>query len=115
MDFTLHGDPAALALGPALPKPTSMTPGQREAIRVLWESADGRTKIGIRECNEGRFTADRSTTSETCHLLTGRATIHNEDGSSREVGAGDVFTLPLGWKGEWDLHEPIRKLFILAS
>ena len=35
------------------PKPTTKTPGQVEASDILWESNDGKTKIGIWECSEG--------------------------------------------------------------
>ena len=32
------------------PKPTTKTPGQVEASDILWESDDGKIKIGIWEC-----------------------------------------------------------------
>ena len=41
------------------PKPTTKTPGQVEASDILWESDDGKTKIGIWECTEGTFTATK--------------------------------------------------------
>ena len=57
------------------PKPTTKTPGQLEASEILWESDDCTTKIGIWECSEGTFTADRTSAAEFCHILSGKASI----------------------------------------
>jgi uncharacterized cupin superfamily protein len=31
----------------------------------------------------------------------------------REIKAGDLLILPQGWKGEWIIHEHMRKLFVI--
>ena len=107
--------PDGLELGPLTPKPTSIQGDQREASRTLFASPDGRLKIGVWECTPGRFTAVRETNSETCYIVSGRVTLHNEDGEAREVGAGEMLVLPKGWRGEWTIHETTRKLYILHS
>ena len=28
-----------------------------------------------------------------------------------ELGAGDIAVFPLGWKGTWDIHETVRKVY----
>ncbi|MGI3164990.1 cupin domain-containing protein [Pseudooceanicola sp. 200-1SW] len=109
---------AALAnqpLGDFAPKPTTLTPGQEEASAMLWSSADGQTKIGVWECTPGHFTADRTAAGEYCHILSGRASVTNADGSgTREIGPDDLLVLPQGWTGEWVIHEHMRKLFIIT-
>ena len=65
------------------PKPTTKTPGQLEASEILWESDDCTTKIGIWECSEGTFTADRTSAAEFCHILSGKASIVNYDGNGK--------------------------------
>jgi len=108
------GDLAAIPGGAHAPKPTSLTLGQTEALVPLWESLDGLTKIGIWDCTPGRFTADRTAMAEICHILSGRATVFNADGGvSREISGGDMLVLPIGWTGEWEIHEPMRKTYIL--
>ncbi len=72
-------------------------------------------KIGVWECTPGRFSADRSAASETCHLIAGRVTLHGLDGSSRDVSAGGMLVLPRGWRGEWTIHETTRKLYVLHA
>lgn len=109
-------DLATLPLTAFTDKPTSLTPGQQEATSLLWASADGRVKIGIWECMPGRFTADRSRAGEYCHILSGRARVQNADGAApRDLAAGDLLILPQGWIGEWEIHEHMRKLFVITA
>ncbi|MCO6187671.1 cupin domain-containing protein [Rhizobium sp. L1K21] len=113
--FENFGDLMKIDLGTFKPKPTTLTPGQEEAALALWESADGKMETGVWECTPGRFTADRTKASEMCHILSGRVTIHNSDGTSQDIGPGEMFSLPLGWTGEWTLHERTRKIYIFVT
>ena len=113
IDFQTFAHLAATDLGAPAPKPTSLDPGQVEAARTLWASADGLTEVGVWECSPGRFTADRAASAEICHIVSGRASLHDPDGRSRAVGPGELVVLPLGWMGEWTIHETTRKLYVL--
>ena len=98
------------------PKPTTKTTGQLEASYILWSSEDDKTKIGIWECTEGTFTADRTSAAEFCHILSGRASVINHDrNGQRELSGGDLLVFPKGWKGEWTIHEKVKKLFIIQE
>ena len=98
------------------PKPTTLTKGQEEAAVQLWASDDGLTKIGVWECTPGEFTADRTTAGEYCHIISGSASVENQDGSNaRDLGPGDLLILPIGWRGNWTIHEQVRKLYILQA
>ena len=44
-----------------------------------------------------------------------RARLTNVDGTSVELTAGDVLTLPKGWSGRWDILETVRKLYVIAG
>nr|WP_272209773.1 cupin domain-containing protein [Marinicella sp. W31]MDC2875600.1 cupin domain-containing protein [Marinicella sp. W31] len=111
--FAALGD---VTLGPFKPKPTTLSDGQEEASAMLWSSPDGSTKIGVWECTPGRFTADRTNAGEYCHIIWGRASVKNADGSGeRTVSAGDLLVLPQGWTGEWEIHEHVRKLFVIEA
>lgn len=97
-------------------KPTTLTDGQKEASSLLWASGDGHCKIGVWECQPGRFTADRTAAGEYCHILSGRASVTNADGTgTRDIGPGDLLVLPQGWSGEWVIHEHMRKLFMIDA
>ena len=114
IDLKLFGDLDSLPKGEFKPKPTTLTAGQKEALQPLWESLDGLTKVGIWDCTPGTFTADRTAMAELCHILSGSATVTNYDGSgSRRIEAGGLLILPIGWRGEWQVHETIRKIYVL--
>lgn len=116
IDLKSFGDLANLDLGEFAPKPTTFTEGQVEAAKQLWASENGVTKIGVWECTPGRFSADRTKSSEICHILSGSATVvGKQGGDERTIGAGDVLVLPLGWEGEWTIHEQVRKTYVLTS
>ena len=116
IDLETFGDLAGVALGPFKPKPTTLTEGQEEAAAQLWASPDGRTSIGVWECTPGHFTADRTAAGEYCHIISGRASVSNTDGSrTREIGPGVLLVLPQGWTGEWIIHEHMRKLYVISA
>jgi uncharacterized cupin superfamily protein len=98
------------------PKPTTLTPGQREGVRPFW-SAPGATPgpidTGIWEAEPGSFTATRDGYHELCYLLTGSVTLVEDGEQPIEVGAGDLFVTPAGWRGTWHVHETVRKLYVI--
>lgn len=115
IDLKSFGDLSTLDLGAFAPKPTSFSEGQVEASSELWSSVDGLTKIGVWECTPGRFSADRTKSSEICHVLSGSATVVGKQGTdARRIGPGDLLVLPLGWEGEWTIHEQLRKTYVIT-
>ncbi len=112
-DFQTFAHLASIDLGEPAPKPTSLEGSQVEAAKTLWSSPDGKLEVGVWECTPGRFTASRDTNSETCHIVSGRVSLHGPEGRSQEVGPGEMLVLPKGWRGEWTIHEKTRKLYII--
>lgn len=113
VDFQTFAHLAGIDLGTPQPKPTSVEGNQVEAAKVLWTSTDGKVEVGVWECSPGRFTAARDDNSEICHIVSGRVTLHGPADAMKEVGPGEVLVLPVGWRGEWEIHETTRKLFII--
>jgi uncharacterized cupin superfamily protein len=109
----VHLSAPAAALPEPAPKPTSLD-GQVESTLVTWEAPDGSTEVGVWECSPGRFTAVRDGYSETCQILSGRATIEGEDGVSAELEPGSTIVLPSGWRGTWTVHETLRKTYVIV-
>ncbi|MHB1431896.1 MAG: cupin domain-containing protein [Streptosporangiaceae bacterium] len=99
-------------LPPAEAKPTSLT-GQFEASLTAW--ASDIVDAGIWECEPGEFTADRSTSTEICQILSGAATVTGEDGTATEIGPGSLLVLPRGWRGRWVIREHLRKTYVVIS
>lgn len=77
-------------------------------------SADG-LETGIWEAGPGEFAATRVGYHEVCQILSGRATITEENGTVLELAAGDLFVTPAGWRGTWLVHETLRKVYVIQS
>jgi uncharacterized cupin superfamily protein len=85
----------------------------RMSGRIFFEG--GGVQVGVWECTPGGWAIEDRPDHETVQLLAGRARLTNADGSSVELGAGDVLTLPKGWSGRWDILETVRKLYVIAE
>lgn len=116
IDLSVFGDLKSVRLGAFVKKSTSITDGQLEASKELWASVDGRIKLGVWECTEGKFTADRTSIAEYCHIISGSAVVENDsDQTACEIKSGDLLVLPKGWRGRWTIKEHVRKLYVLSD
>ena len=115
IDCKIFQDASSFKMVEFTPKLTTLTPGQKEALKELWMSEDSKTKVGIWECTEGIFTADRTQMAEYCHIISGDADVFNDAGMRRHLGPGDVLILPLGWRGQWQINKHMRKLYVLNA
>ncbi len=113
-DFATHLALSQMDIGPFAAKATSFEGAQQEASTDLWVSADGRVSLGVWECTPGRFTADRSGSTEFCHFLSGKVEMTHPDGTVQVFGPGDAITLPQGWKGIWHVVEQVRKIYVIT-
>lgn len=110
-------DPAARTgpLTPTGPRVGADRGEPQTAIRVLYASPDGRINVGIWACTEGGWTIIDRADTETIHLLAGRATITDADGTTHRLEPGATIVLPRGWSGRWDIVEPVRKLYVTVA
>ena len=81
---------------------------------MLWVAADRRRATGLWECTPGTV-GGTFLFNEVDVILSGRMTVHDADGTSFEVAAGDHAMWPEGWTGEWEVHETLRKSFVMWS
>lgn len=51
--------------------------------------------------------------NEVIHIIEGRLRVTEEGGESVDLGPGDVAVFPLGWKGEWDVLEELKKFYVV--
>jgi uncharacterized cupin superfamily protein len=70
--------------------------------------------VGVYE-QEPCKTAYRLQQNETVHVLKGDILIELDDGSSVELGAGDVAVLPKGRHSTWTFRATTRVFFVLSD
>jgi len=77
---------------------------------TLW--ADGDQEVGVWECTPGpsHWTLE---TNEAVYILSGRMTVTPDGGQPQDIGPGGTAVFPRGWQGNWQIHETIRKLYVL--
>jgi uncharacterized cupin superfamily protein len=80
--------------------------------RIFYE--DNGVEIGVWECTPGGWPIENRPDHETVQILAGTARLSNADGTSVELTAGDVLTLPKGWTGRWDILDTVRKLYFIS-
>jgi uncharacterized cupin superfamily protein len=77
-----------------------------------YETPDGRFFSGIWESDPGKWRIEY-TEAEFCHIIAGVSRIAGDDGTIREVRAGDAFVIPSGFKGTWEVVEQTRKHYAI--
>jgi uncharacterized cupin superfamily protein len=77
----------------------------------LW-AGDGDTESGIWECTPGP-SAWHLEQHEMVVILSGRMTVTDAAGTRTDLAAGDCMLFPRGWSGTWDIHETVRKAYVL--
>ena len=76
----------------------------------IWQ--DGNQEIGVWECTPGP-SYWKQEDHEFVHILSGRMTVTPDGGAPVEISAGDTAVFPKGWAGTWQIHETIRKAFVI--
>jgi uncharacterized cupin superfamily protein len=85
------------------------TPMQTAGL-TLWK--DGEQEVGIWECTAGpsRWVLE---THEEIYIISGRMTVARDGSEPLDLGAGDAAVFPRGWSGTWQIHEKLRKLYVI--
>jgi uncharacterized cupin superfamily protein len=106
-------DAAQVLRGP-LPEVVSMEPileGVRFAHeKTVFNGPDG--FFAIWACGAGVFPRVKDKRGSFMYIISGDATIVDEDGTSHELTADSVLILPFGWAGTWHIRETIRKVYL---
>ena len=76
---------------------------------TLW-TGEGGQEAGAWECTAGpsRWSLENN---EFVYILSGRMTVTPDGGEPAEIKAGDIAVFPNGWRGTWDIHETVRKVY----
>ena len=88
------------------------TPMQTHGL-TMWTGPEGSgQETGIWQCTAGPSYWVQEE-NEFIYLLSGSLTVTPDGGKPATFGAGDSAMFPRGWRGTWDLHETVRKVYVL--
>ena len=101
---------ATAALGDWGSLPEATGDPMQTSGRTLWQN--GEQEVGVWECDPGpsRWKLD---TNEFVHVISGRMTVTPDGGEPLELGPGSTAVFPRGWAGTWQIHETLRKLYVI--
>jgi len=81
-----------------------------------YANAGGEVDAGIWECEPGAWKIDfAEKRDEFFHVLEGRIRITTEAGHAREFGPGMPCLIPAGFKGLFEVLEPVRKIYVMIE
>lgn len=108
-----NGDLPESNLGP----PDATVIGGPIAVRssVEYRSVDGSLLAGVWEANPGLSRWDFTDHGEVIHVLEGSMTVRPDGGDAITVVPGVSAVFPIGWSGTWEIHERIRKQFVVFT
>ncbi|WP_433508904.1 cupin domain-containing protein [Nonomuraea sp. CA-143628] len=78
--------------------------------KTVFDGADG--FFAIWACDAGVFPRVKDKRGSFMYIISGDATITDQDGTSHQLTAGSVLVLPFGWVGTWHIRETIRKVYL---
>ena len=87
--------------------------------RTTWNhftNASGEVHAGIWACEKGSWRiAFAPNKDEYFHVLEGRCRVIDENGHAAEAGPGDALVIPAGFKGVFEVVEPVRKHYVIVE
>ncbi|TXN30397.1 cupin domain-containing protein [Lacisediminihabitans profunda] len=81
--------------------------------RVYFATEDRRIVSGVWESDPGRSRWEFESRGELIHVVSGRMTVHRDGGEPVEITPGTTAYFPIGWTGVWEVHETLRKFFVV--
>jgi uncharacterized cupin superfamily protein len=105
---------------PSPPLPESVVPcaflpagDVLESEAVVFDGPDG--YCAISEFQPGEYPGVPDAHGSFVYVISGEATVTDQDGTRHELTAGSVLTLPSGWAGTWDIHQTIRAFAVRST
>ncbi|MBL4609502.1 MAG: cupin domain-containing protein [Pseudomonas sp.] len=95
------------------PAPEKVRDGDpAQSVRNHYSSPCGQFSTGTWECVPGHWDVSYSE-HEYCEILEGVSILHDQEGGSRTLRAGDRFVIPAGFAGSWEVLERTRKVYVI--
>lgn len=80
---------------------------------VVFSGPDGHCAIW--ECEAGVYPRVKDKMGSFMYIMSGDATVRDADGTEHVLEPGSVLVTPYGWVGEWEIREPIRKMYVHST
>ena len=77
----------------------------------IWSDGEG-ASAGVWESTAGPSFWELAK-HEVIHVVAGSMTVTPEGGEAKRIASGDTAVFPRGWRGTWDIHETLRKVYII--
>jgi uncharacterized cupin superfamily protein len=87
-------------------------PMQVHGLTMWTGPEDSGQETGIWQCTAGPSYWVQEE-NEFVYIIAGSLTVTPDGGKPATFGAGDCAMFPRGWRGTWDLHETVRKVYVL--
>jgi len=87
------------------------TPMSVRGLTAWWADSSG-AEAGIWECTAGPSYWVQEE-NEVIYVLSGTLTVTPDGGQPVTLGPGDVAVFPRGGHGPWELHETVRKVYVV--
>ncbi len=84
----------------------------RQAVLPAYSDPGNAFHCGIWEAEPACWRV-HYTEHEYCEILEGRIRMLADSGEERLVGPGDRFVIPAGWRGNWEVLERARKIYVI--
>ena len=81
-------------------------------LRGITGNTGDEPDFGIWECSPGKWRRQVKS-AEFTYFMSGRCTFTADDGQVVEIVAGDASYWPANTMGIWEVHETVRKAYIL--
>lgn len=95
---------------------STMIEGQSRTAGILMskESPESgrRAESGVWTCTPGIWRCGVSR-DEFCHFIAGRSTYYHESGEVIEIEPDTLACFPAGWNGVCEVHETVRKVYMI--
>jgi uncharacterized cupin superfamily protein len=98
--------------GPLEEATSEEVPMQTHGLTMWTGPQDSGQSTGIWQCTAGPSYWVQEE-NEFIYILSGSLTVTPDGGKPATFGAGDSAMFPRGWRGTWDLHETVRKVYVL--
>lgn len=79
----------------------------------LFTDASNASSVGFWQATVGRSHWIFEDYNEVIYILAGSLRVTEEGGESVHLRHGDVAVFPIGWKGEWEVLEDLKKLYVV--
>lgn len=99
------------------PRPDRLVAGNPQ--RTTWnyyDNASGEFSCGIWACETGCWNIEFAANKEEFFcVISGRVRLHDVEGASVEIGPGEAAVIPAGFKGRFEVIEPVKKYYAILQ